>query len=91
MDNQTRMPDFVLQRLRKVERERQGQYAPEVEGIKSCIRCGKPLRVIEVKGESFQVEVAPVEWDAELGRLVVKYDMHFPTCVKEKEIETTNS
>ena len=87
MDNQTRVPDFVLQRLRKVERERQGKYAPEVEGIKPCIRCGKPLRVIEVKGESFQVEVAPVEWDAEYKRLVVKYDMHFPTCDKERGLK----
>ena len=36
MDDQTRVPDFVLQRLRKVERERQGKYVPEVEGIKPC-------------------------------------------------------
>ena len=62
---------------------------PTDEGIRNCLRCGKPTRIIEVDRETFHVEINPVGWDAEHQRLVVKYDMHHPNC--EVGIKTINS
>ena len=53
---------------------------PHAEGIRPCLRCGRDLRIVCVRGEPFQVEVDPREGSAEYQTLVVKYDMHFQYC-----------
>ena len=59
------------------------KLAPNEEGIRACLRCGKPIRIVEGNGnEAFCVEVNPAELGAEYGKLVVKYDMHFKNCKK---------
>ena len=60
------------------------KLAPNEEGVRACLRCGKPIRIVEGNGnEAFCVEVNPVELGAEYGVLVVKYGMHFENCKKE--------
>lgn len=55
--------------------------APNEEQIRNCLRCGKPMRVVQVdKDNTFQVEVMPKKWDGEHQTLVVYYEMHHPNC-----------
>ena len=53
---------------------------PRAEGIRNCLICGKKIRVIEVEGNSFQVEPDAKQFDAEHLTLIVKYDMHHQHC-----------
>lgn len=59
-------------------------FDPQAEGIRTCLRCGKKIRVVSVRGESFQVEIDPKQWEAEHLTLVVKYDMHFQYCTNNQ-------
>ena len=55
--------------------------APNEEQIRSCLRCGKPVRIVQVdKYTDFCTEVMPKKWDAEHLTLVVYYEMHHPNC-----------
>lgn len=55
-------------------------FDPQAEGIRPCLRCGKKIRIVNVRGESFQVEIDAKQWGAEHLTLVVKYDMHSQYC-----------
>lgn len=57
---------------------------PRAEGIRDCLRCGKKIRVVNVRGESFAVEIDAKQWEAEHLTLVVKYDMHFQYCTNNQ-------
>ena len=50
--------------------------APNEEGIRPCLRCGKPVRIVQADKEStFCTEVMPKKWVAEDKTLVVYYEM----------------
>ena len=59
-------------------------FDPQAEGIRDCLRCGKKIRVVNVEGKDFQVEVDAKGWGAEHQTLVVKYDMHSQHCTKDQ-------
>ena len=59
-------------------------FDPQAEGIRDCLRCGKKIRVVNVKGEDFQVEVDAKGWEAEHLTLVVKYEMHAQNCTNNQ-------
>lgn len=60
------------------------EKAPNEEQIRECLRCGKPVRIVQADKESdFCTEVLPKRWDAEPGTLVVYYEMHHPNCEKQ--------